>query len=640
MSIRAKLIFGFGVTGSILLAFMVAILWTNANLNVYRERRAYALEQLEQAFLCREAVIVQIDEARRIFLSTGSREEYESAREEARGVFTAWRNLIEQDGGSETMSDLATLQQLEQIYGDINGYLAQAISLYGQGEQEEAIAVLAGSSEEDFEGRFLPASQEIISSGSERASLYKQKVYDASQTAGIVAVVLLAFGLAIAVTVPVVIVREIARSFNKMGKAAERVGRGDFGARVGIEKDGEFMALAEVFNGMAENLERSEGRLRKLNNLFLSLGADIIDNIEAIIDIGKDILGAEMMEYCRIQGGMLTCLFSVNGNTGFEVTKNPREYMAFRVIEAEVEERLNFERLEDAPGGRECVEARKFGMRSFAGYPVAVAAQGVVASLCVLDSAPRDFNEDEIDLLGNLARVLSIEEERLSREEGLKDFIDIASHEIRHPITILKGYAITLKERWDRLDEERIKEILHAMDSGADRLNRLADALLDVSRIERGRFTVHKREVFLGELIEQAVVDMRHKGAKNDFRVSAAGGGDTAWVDPDKTLELLTILLDNAVEFSPLDSRIDIEVEIREHEVVVCVGDRGQGIGAGDLERIFERFYQVEDALHHSKPGMGMGLYIAREIATAHGGRIWCERREGGGSSFVFSFPV
>ena len=113
-------------------------------------------------------------------------------------------------------------------------------------------------------------------------------------------------------------------------------------------------------------------------------------------------------------------------------------------------------------------------------------------------------------------------------------------------------------------------------------------------------------------------------------------------MDGEKIVQLMVILLENAVKYSPSGDPIEVEVEAEAGEqgaALVSVKDRGIGVAEPDRERVFDRFFQVEDVLHHSTPGMGMGLYIARNIVEAHGGRIWCEAREGGGSAFRFTLP-
>jgi two-component system sensor histidine kinase KdpD len=110
-------------------------------------------------------------------------------------------------------------------------------------------------------------------------------------------------------------------------------------------------------------------------------------------------------------------------------------------------------------------------------------------------------------------------------------------------------------------------------------------------------------------------------------------------VDRVRLIAVLDQLLENADKYSPEAVPVLVTLESGPDGPLVSVLDRGPGIPEPDRERVFGRFYQVEDALHHTKPGMGLGLYIARRIVDAHGGRIWCEPRAGGGSAFRFSIP-
>jgi PAS domain S-box-containing protein len=232
------------------------------------------------------------------------------------------------------------------------------------------------------------------------------------------------------------------------------------------------------------------------------------------------------------------------------------------------------------------------------------------------------------------------ERELVERAEQLKDFLDIAAHELRHPTTLLKGYAMTLKNRWDTLDAETLEESLEAMQVGADRLVHVVQELLDMSRVERDRFPMLQQEVAIEPLVKRAVSEMQAKGGEVDIRVDLKRGVGSAYADEEGLLRILIILLDNAVNYSPPGSTVEIVVEREGEEAVFSVLDRGMGIPEEDRERIFERFFQVDDVLHHSGPGLGVGLYIAKRIVEAHGGRIWYEPREGGGSAFRFTIPL
>jgi PAS domain S-box-containing protein len=384
--------------------------------------------------------------------------------------------------------------------------------------------------------------------------------------------------------------------------------------------------------------KKAEEELERINHLFLSLGSDLMENIVRVIEAAKEILGVPFAAYSRLQGGKLSTLSSDPGEEGLTITEWLDGNISYELIQRNEKEPWIIENLESTDYSHTDSIIRKHSFQSFLGYPVGLRGR-TIGCLCLFDRAGRRFSLQEQDIAGTLARVLSIEEERLAREENLKDFIDIASHELRHPITIMKGYSLILKEHGEDIDEGTRDVILNVIDHGADRLDTLVEGLLDISRIERGRFKVKREVQPLVPLIERALEEIRMRGFETEFiNLSANGLGDYS-IDGEKIVQLLVILLENAVKYSP--SRVPVEVGAAEEEgeVVVSVLDRGIGIPDKYGERVFERFFQVEEVAHHSTPGMGMGLYIARSIMEAHGGRIWCEPREGGGSVFRFAIP-
>ncbi len=292
--------------------------------------------------------------------------------------------------------------------------------------------------------------------------------------------------------------------------------------------------------------------------------------------------------------------------------------------------------LERIPSEERLPDIAGLESRSLLAVPVRMGEEPI-GSLCLFDTVERDFTMEERELLIMLARAIGIEEDRFHHEESLRDFIDIAGHELRHPITIMKGYSLILKEQGDKVDEGTKDVILNIIDHGADRLDNLVGGLLDISRIERGKFEVKREMHSLGPIIARAIEEMGACGFSNDFASRLPGDLKPCRVDEEKFSELMVILLENAVKYSPSGSLIEVELGEDQECVIVSVLDRGMGVSEEDREHIFDRFFQVEEVAHHSTPGMGMGLYIARNIAEAHGGRIWCEPRPGGGSVFRFT---
>ena len=229
------------------------------------------------------------------------------------------------------------------------------------------------------------------------------------------------------------------------------------------------------------------------------------------------------------------------------------------------------------------------------------------------------------------------ERELKERAERLSHFLTVASHELRHPISVVKGYTTMLSNYIDKVPPEELTDIFVAIDASTDRLTSYVEELLDVSRIEGRRFEITRSEIDPRLVIESALNEMRARGCSNELDIVVPEGAYSTEVDPEKLTKLLVILLDNAIKFSPEGAPVTVEVARVGSDLVFSVLDRGIGIPAEKVDEIFNRFSQVEDVQHHSKPGLGLGLYIAKEIVDAHGGRIWCEPREGGGTAFRFT---
>ncbi|RJP30667.1 MAG: response regulator [Actinobacteria bacterium] len=394
-----------------------------------------------------------------------------------------------------------------------------------------------------------------------------------------------------------------------------------------------------VFARDITDRRRSEERLALLSRSLLNLGADPEGNIDRIVAAGLDILEGDIIKYWRMQGGGYSLHTAFSRLEGYEreaasLDRGPLEQLFMwhsGDIAARGEEAASIQTVDP--------DVTRYGLRSLIGHPVML-REDIIGCLCLFAVREREFSREETDLASMLARAISIEEERWIDEIGLRDFIDITSHELRHPITIMKGYAITLKESEGKLDPQVRSDTLEAIDRGADRLDALLGELLDTTRIERGKFTIERQAAAFDPIVALAVQETRRKHPDRETVSHSGGGTGTLQVDQKKVYQLLVALLDNAAKFSPAGTDVEIEAGIVENELRVSVSDRGEGVPAGERERIFERFYQVGDVVHHSIPGIGLGLYIARQIVNGHHGRIWYEPRAGGGSVFHFTLPL
>lgn len=383
---------------------------------------------------------------------------------------------------------------------------------------------------------------------------------------------------------------------------------------------------------------RMSERLELLAHCFLGMGVDPFRNMERILDCAAEIMRGTFAAYARLQDGKLAVLTTLPGEERFEVSDHPEAYLMSRIISGTAEEPIVIPDLRSSPDEFDGILIRRHNIRSFLGHPVK-AEEGNIGCLAFFGRDERVFAEEDVHFAGLLARAIGIEEERLAHDESMKEFIDIAAHELAHPITIVKGYSMTLQEMGDQLDSETQHQALAAIRRGSERLQQLGRELLDISRIERGRFRMEVIETPIRPILEMAVQEMCDKTRVPHFSLNIEEGLESVHADGEKLAQVLLILLENAAVHAPESSEVDLRAARIDGVPTISVLDRGPGIPEKYGERVFDRFFQVGEAQHHSMPGIGLGLYIAREIVTAHGGRIWCEPREGGGSVFSLTLP-
>jgi len=230
-----------------------------------------------------------------------------------------------------------------------------------------------------------------------------------------------------------------------------------------------------------------------------------------------------------------------------------------------------------------------------------------------------------------LARVVVLDDlTRQTEVERIKqDFLSVLGHELRTPLTIVKGAVRTLARRGTSIDPAALERTLDALGRNVGRLERLVEDLLFVSAVETGRTSLRIEPDDLGALVAMLEGDR--------ITVSRPKRALVVGYDRPKIGHALYHLVDNALKYS--DAGVEIEVLDRDDEVEVAVIDRGPGIFSGDVPTLFRRFRQLDATSTRGHGGTGIGLYIARRIVEAHGGRIWCESRLGHGSRFAFALP-
>jgi PAS domain S-box-containing protein len=230
-----------------------------------------------------------------------------------------------------------------------------------------------------------------------------------------------------------------------------------------------------------------------------------------------------------------------------------------------------------------------------------------------------------------------IDEQKQSQRQR-DDFLGIASHELKTPVTSIKAYAQVLGAMLTKEGETKKAEMVARMDSQVNRLTNLIGDLLDVTKINSGKLQFNKIWFAIDEVIKEAIEDLQHTTQKHQL-ITELKAGSKIFSDKDRIGQVLTNLVTNAIKYSPHSDKIIIRTKIENGQSIVCVQDFGIGIPGEKQDRVFEQFYRVSGNKQHTFPGLGLGLYISSEIIKREGGRMWVNSVENKGSTFSFSLP-
>jgi len=217
------------------------------------------------------------------------------------------------------------------------------------------------------------------------------------------------------------------------------------------------------------------------------------------------------------------------------------------------------------------------------------------------------------------------------------ELIANVSHEVRTPLGLIKISCTSLLAEDVDFDRETQHKFLRSIDEETDRLERIVDNLLDLSRIESGRLRLDMRPTDVGRLAREVMENMEAQATRHRLVHNFPPDPLVAIIDSKRVEQILRNLLSNAIKYSPEGGTIAVRGCEDERHIIVQVSDQGIGVPAEDLERVFERFYRVDNETTQSVGGVGLGLAVCRSIAEAHGGRIWVESALGVGSTFYFT---
>jgi len=262
------------------------------------------------------------------------------------------------------------------------------------------------------------------------------------------------------------------------------------------------------------------------------------------------------------------------------------------------------------------------------------------------------FKPEDLPFVQTLADLIAfaIDRERLrtkadaireaeESERVRSELMATLSHELRLPLTAIKGYASALLLEEIEWSAEKQDDFLHQIEQECDNMQVILTDILDSSLTDVKQLSIEPQPLRLGKMIRELAEDMQRRTNKHNLIVDLPPDFPIINADPQWTRQIIRNILDNAIKYSPTGGLIVIRGEIREADIVVSISDQGIGISPEDLIPLFEKYQRINTRGSYQIPGMGLGLPIARTLVEAHGGRIWAESKIAQGTTLSFSLP-
>ncbi|MCR4405433.1 MAG: HAMP domain-containing histidine kinase [Anaerolineae bacterium] len=297
-------------------------------------------------------------------------------------------------------------------------------------------------------------------------------------------------------------------------------------------------------------------------------------------------------------------------------------------------------------------EKLNFRTRSIIGVPLQARGQVIGVLEAINKRGGKELSWEDVNIMTTLAAqaAIAIENARLMEElqkaydklhelDRLKsDFISIAAHELRTPLSLILGYASFLRTSATGQASEQLDIVLQS----AMRLNSLIGDMVNLRHIQTGEVQLELETFSLNDLVRSCIQEFLSLASAKQQTMGVNLPSPPLMIEADRQKLHLVLgnLLSNAVKFTPAGGRIEVLVCEHDEKAWVCVRDTGIGIPRKEWERVFDRFYQVEPSLSRRYEGMGLGLSIAKGMVELHGGRIWVESEVGKGSNFIFHLPL
>lgn len=433
------------------------------------------------------------------------------------------------------------------------------------------------------------------------SSIYKNvsHVSDLGLAISAVAIVLMSF-------LSLWLSRFISKPILRIARAAERIGKGNFNEHIDMKQNDEIGALSKSINAMADNLQAFINRIdeqRRRVEVILNSTTDSIfavDKDGTILIANKAALGLSERKEANLVGDKIQTLFPWT-----------QESKPFSIDYGEPGTRTFYDLQYTSPSG------------------VVHYVNLIVVKVEESMTAPT---------------IVTVHDETKSRDlENMKvDFVSMAAHELRTPLSAIRGYLelISLQTKDDT--NEKVKHYVSQARMSSENLATLISNLLDVSRIERGTLVLTMDKVDIASALAQSVQNLQFNASAKHVTLSYDGPESERYIIADSVAirEVFNNLTDNAIKYTPAGGSIAVRFEQRDDAYVISVSDTGIGIPANALPYLFTKFYRVHGGLESGSTGTGLGLFISRSIVERHSGTITVTSEDGKGSTFTVTLPI
>jgi signal transduction histidine kinase len=494
---------------------------------------------------------------------------------------------------------------------------------------------------------------------------------------------LLLVGLGMALLASLLISRRVVRPLALLQHGAARLGSGDLDYRLAVTTADEFQTLADEFNHMASQLQASHADLEQKVEERTHELARSVQELQALEEISQAINSTlDLQTVLTTIVSYAVQLSGADAGAVYEYDEATQEFSLRIAQELEVELlttlrttplHLGEGAIGQAAAGRQPVQipdvydtapypghlrdvVARTGFRSLLAVPL-LREDHIIGGLVVLRQAPGAFPPAVVELLCAFATqsALAMQNARLFREIDEKgqqlelasrhksEFLANMSHELRTPLNSIIGFSeVLLDESLGELPREEQREFQGNVLSSGRHLLTLINDILDLSKVEAGRMELYPETFTVAEVVHGVIQTVHPLAARKQIAIEAAldPALHTLLADPGKVKQILFNLLSNAVKFTPVGGRIRVRTVRGQGVAHFVVWDTGIGIKPEDQGRIFEAFQQVETAAARQYEGTGLGLALAQQFVTLHGGRIWVESTPGQGSTFTFTLPL